>query len=290
MAKKKTAKKPAARKSKTKTNAPAHRQFTMHVITASTGDLLNRFAAVAATQYSGVEFKVVQHRLKKTLEDVGETLARIDPQGAIVIHGLADPNAKRLVRNTCVIQRIPHFDATGPLIEFIADCVGVLPDNDVARLHQLDAAYQQRIEAMEFTVQHDDGLGLSTLGDADIVIVGVSRVSKSPTSLYLGSRGFRTANVSIAPEVGFPAALAKAPKGRVVGLTMQPRRLQEIRAERAQAFGSPGVDYDNLESVIRELTEVEAEFRRRKWPVIDVTGLTIEQTAARILNTLGIVG
>ncbi|MAT72254.1 MAG: hypothetical protein CMJ58_22335 [Planctomycetaceae bacterium] len=269
---------------------PAHRQYTLHVITASTGDLLHRFASVAATQFSGVGFKVVSHRLKKTLEDVADTLARIDSQNAIVIHGLADPNAKRLVRNTCVLQRLPHFDATDPLINFIADCVGVLPDNDVARLHQLDAAYQQRIDAMEFTVQHDDGLGLDSLADADIVIVGVSRVSKSPTSLYLGSRGFRTANVSIAPEVGFPKALSKARKGRVVAFTMQPKRLQQIRAERARNFGIEGADYHQLDKVIRELADAEAEYRRRKWPVIDVTGLTIEQTAARILESLGIPG
>lgn len=291
MAKKKSETRKNARKrqrTKSAKTAPTYRQFTLHVITAATGDLLHRFAVVATTQFSGVDFKIVSHRLKKTLEDVADTLARIDPQGAIVIHGLADPNAKKQVRNTCVLQGIPHFDATGPLIDFMADCVGVLPDNDVARLFQLDAAYQQRIEAMEFTIAHDDGLGRDSLAQADVVIVGVSRVSKSPTALYLGSRGVRTANVSIAPEVGFPKELAKAPKGRVVALTMQPRRLQQIRSDRAKNFGIGGGDYDRLDTVIRELAEAEAEYRRRKWPVIDVTGLTIEQTAARILDALGI--
>ncbi|MBX3434426.1 MAG: pyruvate, phosphate dikinase/phosphoenolpyruvate synthase regulator [Pirellulales bacterium] len=279
-------KKPAARKPP----ASHAKRYALHVITAATGDLLQRFAAVAATQFSGIEFEVVAHRLKKTLEEVAEALAEIDPNHAIVIHGLADPNAKRLVRNTCIVQRIPHFDATGPLMNFIADCVGALPDNDVGRLHQVDAAYQRRIAAMEFTIQHDDGLGLDSLADAEIVIVGVSRVSKSPTSLYLGARGFCTANVSIAPEVGFPKQLARARKGRVAALTMQPKRLQEIRAQRAEAFGVPGAAYDRLDAVIREVAEAEAEYRRRKYPIIDVTSLTIEQTAARILNELGVDG
>lgn len=272
------------------TVTPEERRYTLHVITAATGDLLHRFASVAATQFSGIEFEVHSHRLKKTLEDVASTLADIDPRNAIVIHGLADPNAKNLVSQSCVVRRIPHFDATGPLMNFIADCVGALPDNDVFRLHQLDAAYQRRIKAMEFTIQHDDGLGIETLADAEIVIVGISRVSKSPTSLYLGSRGFFTANVSIAPEVGFPAQLARAQKGRVVALTMQPKRLQEIRAERAKAFGMPEAAYGRLDAVIREVAEAEAEYRRRKYPIIDATALTIEQTAARILDELGLDG
>lgn len=280
----------AMKKTSIRKSDHAARRYTLHVITAATGDLLHRLASVAATQFSGIEFDVVSHRLKKSLEEVADTLAAIDPQRAIVIHGLADPNAKNLVRHSCVVQRIPHFDATGPLMNFIADCVAAIPDNDVGRLHQVDAAYQRRISAMEFTIQHDDGLGLDTLADAEIVIVGVSRVSKSPTSLYLGARGLCTANVSIVREAGFPKQLAKARRGRVIALSMQPKRLQEIRAQRAEAFGAPGAPQDQLGAIIREVAEAEAEYRRRKYPIIDVTTLTIEQTAARILDELGLDG
>lgn len=260
--------------------------YTLHLIAGSTGDLLHRLASVAATQFSGVEFELVPHAMRDDLEKLQETLDHLEGSRPIVIHALPDAAGKRLVRRVCVSQRIPHFDVTGPLLDFLADCVGSLPDNDLSRLHQIDAAYQKRIEAMEFALAHDDSLGLPTLKDAEIVIVGVSRVSKSPTTLYLSSRGFRVANVSISPQSGFPTELAKIDKRKIVALTSQPKRLQEIRAERLRRTGAKSSDYDDLSNVIREVMAAEAEYQQRGYPVIDVTDLTIEQAAAQILERL----
>jgi len=139
---------------------------------------------------------------------------------------------------------------------------------------------------MEFTLEHDDSLGLSTLGETDVVIVGVSRVSKSPTALYLGSRGYKVANVSISPQAGFPKVLAKISKKKIVAFTTQPKRLHEIRVERARRMGAAGTDYDDLDKIIEEVMAAEAEYRARGYPIIDVTNLTIEQTAAWILDAL----
>ncbi len=283
------AKKPIHRGKKAKLE-PAD-AYTIHLIAAATGELLNGLAAVAVSQFPGIAFEVVAHPLQDELEKLQATLARLSdnrPSGnrPIVLHALADKAAKLLVRNFCVTQRIPHFDATGSLFNFLSDCVGALPQNDVSRLHQLDATYRRRIEAMEFTLEHDDSLGLSTLREAEIVIVGVSRVSKSPTSLYLGSRGYKVANVSIAPQTGFPPVLAKVSKKKVVAFTTQPKRLHEIRLERAKRMGSEGTEYDDLDKIIGEVMAVEAEYRKRGYVMIDVTDLTIEQTAARILEAL----
>ena len=137
-------------------------------------------------------------------------------------------------------------------------------------------------------MEHDDGLGLGTLRDADVVIVGVSRVSKSPTSLYLASRGFKVANVSIAPETGFPKELARISKKKIVAFTTQPKRLHEIRTERAKRMGSEGTSYHDLSGVIAEVMAAEAEYRKRGYAMIDVTHLTIEQTAAQIVEALGL--
>lgn len=262
--------------------------YTLHLIAAAAGELLNGLAAVAVSQFPEVELEIVSHPLQDNLEKLSATLETLSGKRPIVLHGLADRAAKRLVRDACVVRRIPHFDATGPLFNFISDCVGQLPQNDVSRLHQLDAAYRRRIEAMEFALEHDDSLGMRSLEEADIVIVGVSRVSKSPTTLYLSSRGFKVANLSISPETGFPAELAKIPKKRIVAFTSQPKRLHEIRTERAKRMGAPGAAYDDLESVIREVMDAEAEYRRRGYAIIDVTNLTIEQIAARILETLNL--
>jgi [pyruvate, water dikinase]-phosphate phosphotransferase / [pyruvate, water dikinase] kinase len=260
--------------------------YTLHLIAAAAGELLSGLAAVAVSQFPEVKLEVVSHPLQNNLEKLTATLEKLSGPRPIVVHALADQAAKRKVRNTCVVRRVPHFDATGPLLNFISDCVGELPQNDVALLHQLDPAYQRRIEAMEFALEHDDGLGLRSLQEAQVVIVGVSRVSKSPTTLYLSSRGFKVANVSISPETGFPVELAKIPNKKIVAFTTQPKRLHEIRTERAKRMGAPGAKYDDLDSVIREVMDAEAEYRRRGYPIIDVSNLTIEQTSARILETL----
>ncbi len=260
--------------------------YTVHLVAAAAGELLSGLAAVAASQFPDVEFKIVTHPLRDTIEKIESTLAALSGERPIVLHALADQAAKQLVRSTCVVRRIPHFDATGPLFNFLSDCVGEVPQNDISRMHQLDTAYRRRIEAMEFTLEHDDSLGLGTLRETDIVIVGVSRVSKSPTALYLGSRGYKVANVSIAPQTGFPKVLAKISKKKIIAFTTQPKRLYEIRVERAERMGSPGTDYDDLDKIIGEVMAAEAEYRARGYPIIDVTNLTIEQTAARILQTL----
>lgn len=261
-------------------------QYTMHLIAAATGELLSGLAAVAVSQFPGITFEVISHPLQDDLEKLQTTLTKISGQRPLVLHALADQAAKELVRSSCVVRRIPHFDATGPLFHFLADSVGAVPQNDVSRLHRLDGAYRRRIEAIDFTLEHDDSLGLDTLREADIVIVGVSRVSKSPTALYLGSRGFKVANVSIAPGTNFPPALARISKKRVAAFTTQPKRLHEIRVERAKRMGSAGTDYDDLDRIIAEVMAAETEYRKRGYAVIDVTHLTIEQMAAHILEAL----
>lgn len=264
----------------------SHDRYTIHLVVAATGELISGLAAVAVSQFPNVAFDVVTHPLQDSLEKLAVTLDSLSGERPIVLHALADQAAKQLVRNTCAVRRIPHFDTTGPLFNFLSDCVGAVPQNDVARLHQLDAAYRRRIEAMDFTLEHDDSLGLNTLPEADVVIVGVSRVSKSPTALYLGSRGYKVANVSISPQTGFPKVLSRISRKKIVGFTTQPKRLHEIRIERAKRMGSEGTDYDDLDKIIAEVMATEAEFRARNYAIIDVTDLTIEQTAARILETL----
>jgi regulator of PEP synthase PpsR (kinase-PPPase family) len=279
-------KRSTAKKSSKPVAQAAGDRYTMHLIAAATGELLSGLAAVAVSQFPSIEFDVVAHPLQDDIEKLRATLTKLSGERRIVVHALADQAAKELVRSTCVVERIPHFDATGPLFHFLADAVGAVPQNDVSRLHQLDAAYRRRIEAMDFTLEHDDSLGLETLREADIVIVGVSRVSKSPTALYLGSRGFKVANVSIAPATGFPPVLAKISKKKIIALTTQPKRLHEIRTERAKRMGSTGTEYDDLQGIIAELVAAEAEYRKRGYAILDVTHMTIEHTAARILEAL----
>jgi regulator of PEP synthase PpsR (kinase-PPPase family) len=238
------------------------------------------------TQFPEIAFEVVAHPMQNAIEKLEATLDNLSGQRPIVLHALADDDAKLLVRNNCVVRRIPQFDVTGPLVNFISERVGLLPENDVTRLHQIDSAYKRRIEAMEFALTHDDSLGLSTLREADVVIIGISRVSKSPATLYLGSRGYKAANVSISPATGFPRELDKISKKKIVAFTIQPKLLHKIRSDRAKRLKTEGTDYDDLQTVIREVMAAEAEYRRRGYPIIDVTSLTIEQTIANFPENL----
>ena len=277
----------AKKKAQRGKKAPADTEtYTLHLLAGSTGDLLTRLATMATTQFPDAEFEIVSHPLQDDVEKLEATLDELSGKRKIVLHALADKKSKTLVRKRCVVLHIPHYDVTGPLLNFISDCVGALPRNDISRLFQFDATYQRRIEAMEFALEHDDSLGLRSLPEAEIVIVGVSRVSKSPTMLYLSSRGFKVANVSISPETGFPEELDKTSKKKIVAFTSKPKRLHEIRSERARRIGSAGTDYEDLKSVVREVMNAEEEYRKRGYPIIDVTTLTIEQTAARILEEL----
>jgi regulator of PEP synthase PpsR (kinase-PPPase family) len=262
-------------------------RFTLHIISDATGSLANHFINVILTQFPDVEIKQVYHTFQDSREKIRETARSFGQRHQIVVHSLTDPELKSRVREECVDREIPNFDLTGSLVQFISDHIGVLPADELWRLHRVDAGYFQRIDAMEFTAQHDDSRGLETLHEADIVLVGLSRLSKSPTATYLGSLGYRTANVSLVPDIDPPRELRRV-KDRIVALTMQPKRLYEIRADRLQHLGVEQSDYADQRQVTREVAWADGVFRRRGYPLIDVTDLTIEKTASRIIKTLGL--
>jgi regulator of PEP synthase PpsR (kinase-PPPase family) len=260
-------------------------QFTLHIISDATGSLASHLINVILTQFPDVEIKQVYHTFQDSHEKIRESVRSFGDKHQIVLHSLTDPELKSLIREECVQRRIPHFDLTGSLVQFISDHIGVLPADELWRLHRVDAGYFHRIEAMEFTAQHDDSRGLESLDEADIVLVGLSRLSKSPTATYLGSLGYKTANVSLVAETEPPTELRRV-KDRIVALTMQPKRLHEIRADRLQHLGVEESDYADLREVTRELAWANALFRNVGYPLIDVTDLTIEKTASMIIKTL----
>lgn len=265
----------------------AKRTFVLHLITAGGGNVVGDLMTAMITQFPDTVFQKTHHPFQDTLEKVKKTLSLIKGPNTLVVHALVDPRAKQRVRQACVPQHIAHYDLTGPLVHFLADHIGVLPSNDLSPMYQIDEDYFRRIEAVEFTMQHDDGLGLETLDGSEIVLVGLSRVSKSPTSIFLASRGYKTANVSISPQTGFPDELLNV-KNKIVALTVQPKRLSEIRAARIQEKQCADIAYRNLPDVIREVIDAETEYRKRRYPILDITEMTVEQTAAKVLETLKI--
>jgi len=281
-------------KKKRRDKTPARPLYTLHIVSDATGNLASHMISAILTQFPELRFKEVYHIFKNKKKDVEETIQSFRRKHHIVLYALIDPESKKTLHEACARLQIPSYDLTGSLVQFIADHTGCPPVNELARLHETHAGYFQRIDAMEFTAQHDDGRRLDTINEADVIVVGLSRVSKSPTSTYLGSLGYKVANVSIAPETGFPEQL-RGLKKKIVAFTLQPKALAEIRTKRFEQFDQTlkakridGLPYYDLRSIIDEVVYAEKEYRKRGYPVIDITGLTVEEIAATTLDRLGI--
>jgi regulator of PEP synthase PpsR (kinase-PPPase family) len=197
---------------------------------------------------------------------------------------------KREIAAYCKRHKLPHCDLTGGVVEFLSAATGILPRNDLAALHRLDETYRRRIAALEYTISHDDGLGLATLADADVVLAGVSRTGKTPTSIYLAQQGYRVANVSLALEVPPPAQLLAVRGKKVVGLVINPQQLVMIRTRREANWGMPRTTYGDAAHVAREIAWARQLFARQGWPILDVTDQAIEETAAKVVDALGLSG
>jgi [pyruvate, water dikinase]-phosphate phosphotransferase / [pyruvate, water dikinase] kinase len=220
-------------------------------------------------------------KLDAALEEIGE-------RPGIVLHALVDPAMKRRVAECCLRLKLHACDLTGPFVEFLAQAAGVDPTTDAQRLHKVDDAYRRRVKAVEFALEHDDGLGLDTLHHADVVLVGVSRTSKTPTCMYLAQQGYRAANVSLAPGVAPPEQLLSLPRSKVAALIIDPRQLAEIRTRRQVAWHMADTSYNTAAHVEAEMAHARLLFARRRWAVFDVTDQAIEETAARIVDRLGL--
>lgn len=267
--------------------------YTLHIISDATGTLARHVINAVLTQFPDLNVKQIYHVFQNRREEVEKTIGMLRRKNHLVFFALLDPECKQLIHDACVRLKIPHYDITGSIVQFICDHTRTSPVNQLARLHQTDAGYFQRIAAMEFTAQHDDSRGLQTLDHADLVIVGLSRVSKSPSCIYLGSLGFKAANVSVTPQTGFPPELAKVRK-KTIAFTLQPKLLHDIRTARFKSYRDKagrhemdGLAYYDLRSVVEEVVWAEREFRKRGYPILDITNMTVEEVAANVLRILG---
>ena len=278
-------KKPTAR-TRTK-KAPSARRWTLHVVSDASGHLAGHLTRTIIMGFGDLPITRKFHVFQTTPEMIRQTIEAIPRGRHLLVHAVAAADLKQAAVEACGASGIPVLDLTGPFVDFIALNTGATPADDSAALHQTTDDYFRRVEAMEFTAEHDDGRNLASVTEADIVLIGLSRVSKSPTSFLLGSMGLRTANVSIVREVGFPRELSRV-KRRIVALTMQPRLLSDIRRRRLAESGIEGTPYSDLQSVIHEVMWAEQNYRERGYPIIDTTGRTIEEVSAEVCKLLGL--
>lgn len=260
----------------------------IHVLSDSTGNLAHHTLAALLTQFPHGAFQTRFWTFLRTPKLVNEALEGVAQAGGLIMHAMVSPDSKQRVAEFCRIKRIHCKDLTGGFVEFLAEASGLNPSGDWRDLHRTDEAYHRRLRAVEFTLAHDDGLGLATLTGADIVLAGVSRTTKTPTSIYLSQLGYRTANVALAMGIDPPRELLDLPKGKVVGLVIDPHRLSEIRSRRQSEWRMASNSYNEEDSVRDEVAWSRKLFARQAWPVIDVTDHAIEETAGRILDILNL--
>jgi regulator of PEP synthase PpsR (kinase-PPPase family) len=255
----------------------------IHVISDSTGETAARFAEAVERQFPEEEFETVRHPRVASVDDVQLAAARARGRRAVVMYTIVEPELREAMRTLCKRYRLHYCDLLGHPIEAVARVSGQPATGTPGALPVLDSSYFKRMAAIEFAVRYDDGVATHGLRDADIVLVGVSRSSKTPLSMYLGYLGYKTANVPIVRGIEPPKELFEIDPGKIVGLTMEAEALAEIRRVRARGLGA-GARYASLEEIYEELDEAETVHRRLGCPVIEVSSLAIEETARRIIG------
>jgi hypothetical protein len=245
--------------------------------------------AAVLTQFAAGTFTVRARTFLNTLPKLDAKLGEVQEQPGAVVHAVVSAEAKLHIARRCGEIGVPSYDLTGGIVQFLGEVSASKPSADVGRLHDvITDEYRRRIRAIEFALEHDDGLKRETLREADLVLVGVSRTSKTPTSIYLAQNGYKVANVALAYGIDPPRELFELPSGKVVGLVIDPRQLAEIRTRRQREWGMAGSSYNDPDHVTREMAWSRQLFARQGWKIVDVTDCAIEETAAKVLALAGL--
>ena len=268
--------------------------YNLCIVSDAAGGLGRHMLNCVLTQFEDLKRNIHCFTFCDSEEKLRNSLCGVQKQRCLVFSTLASLSLKAMVDQICNEHGVPHCDLTGGCAQFIEQWTGLKASNDVNAVHEQDAAYFGRIEALEFSLQHDDSRRLESIHEAEIVLVGVSRVSKTPTAAYLGWLGYKVANVSLVPEMGVPEEILRC-RDKCVALTIRAKALAEIRTRRFKlnrlndtSLGSgEETGYCDLRLIIREIMDAEREFRELSLPMIDTTDLTIEETAAKVLEALG---
>ena len=253
----------------------------------ATGETLNTVAKAAAAQYS--DFRPIAHiyALVRTPSQLNRALREIEEQPGMVLFTLINPDIRRQLDQQCEQIAVPCLSILDPIISILSQYLNATSRPQVAGQHALNTDYFRRIDALNFTMAHDDGQNLEDLDKADVVILGVSRTSKTPTSIYLAQRGIRTANIPIIPSLPVPPKLLEVKGPLVVGLIASAERIAQIRRHRLLSLKeSRSTDYIDPRLITNELMFMKTLCSGKDWPMIDVTRRSVEETAASILNML----
>jgi len=268
--------------------------FVLYLVSHASGELVEMLARNAVTQLAGIEVRRRLWKMVRRLDQVPEILGALAANPGYVLHSISHSDVREALEEGCRHLGIPFQFALEPLIGQLEPLIGQLAEYTGATVlshhssgDAFDEDYFRRVEAMKYTLAHDDGVESDDLDGADVIIVGVSRATKTPTCMYLASRGIKAANVPLVPGAPPPVGLLRANGPLIVGLTVDPARLAMIRAARLSALkDESNGDYADLDALRKEVLEARRLFIRRGWPIIDASHRSIEQTASMIIDML----
>jgi regulator of PEP synthase PpsR (kinase-PPPase family) len=261
--------------------------YQIYLISDSTGETLDRIFLALKAQFQNIEYKVnsysftrTENQILKILEDAKKN------ENPVILYTIVDNNIAKYLANESDNKKIPCFGILGNLILNFSKILNQKASHEPSGQHVLNDEYYERIEAIQFTMNHDDGNLVNDIDKSDIILVGVSRTSKTPTAIYLANKGFKTSNIPLVNENSLPKLLKENPQMTcVVGLNTEPERLVDLRKNRMNSLKeTENSSYISLENVKKEVLDAKKTFQRYKWPSIDVTRKSVEETAASIIK------
>ena len=261
--------------------------YQIYLISDSTGETLERIFLALKAQFKNIEYKIHSYSFTRTENQILKILEDAQTKNnSIILYKIVDNNLAKYLANTSGDKKIPCFGVLGNLILNFSKILNQKASHEPSGQHILNEEYYDRIEAIQFTMNHDDGNLLNDIDKSDIILVGVSRTSKTPTSIYLANKGFRTSNIPLVNENSLPEKLKKDPHFTcVVGLSTEAERLADLRKNRMNSLKEKeNTEYTNLDNIKDEVLKAKKTFQKYKWPVIDVTRKSVEETAASIIK------
>ena len=261
--------------------------YQIYLISDSTGETLDRIFLALKAQFKNIEYKVhsysftrTENQILKILEDAKKN------ENSVILYTIVDNNLAKYLANVSDKKKIPCFGVLGNLILNFSKILNQKASHEPSGQHVLNEEYYDRIEAIQFTMNHDDGNLINDIDKSDIILVGVSRTSKTPTSIYLANKGFKTSNIPLVNENSLPKKLKDNPQLTcVVGLNTEPERLVDLRKNRMNSLKeTENTKYINIENIKKEIMDAKKTFQKYRWPSIDVTRKSVEETAASIIK------
>ena len=261
--------------------------YQIYLISDSTGETLDRIFLALKAQFKNIEYKVYSYSFTRTENQILKILEDAKKNNnSVILYTIVDNNLAKYLANISTDKKIPCFGVLGNLILNFSKILNQKASHEPSGQHVLNDEYYERIEAIQFTMNHDDGNLSDEIEKSDIVLVGVSRTSKTPTAIYLANKGFKTSNIPLVNENSLPEKLRSNPQMTcVIGLNTEPERLVDIRKNRMNSLKeTENKSYTDLENIRKEVVNAKKTFQKYKWPSIDVTRKSVEETAASIIK------